>query len=600
MNIRFAAALAFLVLASAAPARAIDIVPAPTVADARAFVARAEGELEALNVKYAFADWTYQTYIIYDTEKLSADTQLALSAASARLAEEAKRYEKLDLPADLRRKLTLLKLSVVAPAPQDPKEQKELSDIQAWLQGEYGKGKYCPTPDKCLTLPDMEDVLRDSRDPKALLDVWKGWRTVSPPMKAKYARFVELSNKGARDLGYKDTGDFWRAKYDMDPAAFSAELDRLWSQLQPLYDSLHTYVRSRLIEKYGKEAVGDDGLIPAHLLGNMWSQSWENIYPLVAPPSAPAGYDLTKILESRKTDEREMVRFGERFFTSLGFPALPATFWERSLFTKPRDREVVCHASAWDVESPQDLRIKMCIKTNAEDFTTIHHELGHNFYQRAYGEQSYLFRGSANDGFHEALGDTIALSVTPEYLKQLGFIDQVPGPEGDTSLLMKMALERLAFLPFGLLVDQWRWKVFSGEVKPEGYNQAWWDLVEKYQKVKSPAARAATDFDPGAKYHVPANVPYTRYFLAHVLEFQFYRSLCRQSGYQGPLHRCSFYGDKKAGDSLQKMMALGISRPWPDALEAMTGSRKMDAGAVAEYFAPLKAWLDAENAQRAK
>lgn len=590
--------LALVALLAVAPARAA--APEPTVLQARAFIDRAESALEDLNTKDNFANWAYATYIIYDTEKLVADADRAYAAETAKLAEEARLYEKLELPEDVRRKILLLKLSVSAPAPKDPRDQKELADIQAWLQGEYGKGKYCRTPQTCLTLSDMEDVLRDSRDPKELLDVWKGWRTVSPPMRKKYERFVELANKGARDLGFADAGVLWRSRYDMPPSEFTAELDRLWEQLKPLYDSLHAYVRSRLIEKYGVDAVGSDGLIPAHLLGNMWAQSWENIGPIVAPPASGPGYDLTKILEGRKTDERQMVRIGEGFFTSLGFDPLPKTFWERSMFTKPRDREVVCHASAWDVENSQDLRIKMCIKPNDEDFTTIHHELGHNFYQRAYAAQPFLFRGSANDGFHEALGDTIALSVTPDYLKQIGLLDKVPGAEGDLGLLMKMALERVAFLPFGLMVDRWRWKVFSGEVKPEDYNKAWWELAARYQGVKPPAARSEADFDPGAKYHVAANVPYTRYFLAHVLEFQFYRALCRQSGHAGPLHRCSFYNDKKAGERLNKMMALGASRPWPDALEAVTGSRRMDASAVADYFAPLKLWLDSENAKRKK
>ena len=448
--------LALVALLAAAPAGAV--APKPTVLQAQAFIDRAENTLEDLGRKDNFANWAYATYIIYDTEKLVADADRAYAAETAKLAEEAIQYEKLDLPADVRRKILLLKLSVSAPAPKDPRDQKELADIQAWLQGEYGKGKYCRTPEKCLTLDDMEDVLRSSRDPKELLDVWKGWRTVSPPMRTKYQRFVDLSNKGARDLGFSDTGVLWRSRYDMPPSDFTAELDRLWEQLKPLYDSLHAYVRSRLIEKYGAETVGSDGLIPAHLLGNMWAQSWENIEPLVAPPTSEPSYNLTKILEARKTDERQMVRTGEAFFTSLGFDPLPKTFWERSLFTKPRDREVVCHASAWDVENSQDLRIKMCIKPNAEDFITIHHELGHNFYQRAYAAQPFLFRASANDGFHEALGDTIALSVTPEYLRQIGLLDKVPGAEGDLGLLMKMALERVAFLPFGLMVDQWRWR----------------------------------------------------------------------------------------------------------------------------------------------
>jgi peptidyl-dipeptidase A len=467
--------------------------------------------------------------------------------------------------------------------------------VKVWLDSAYGKGKYCPTPDKCKTLDDLEDVMRDSRDPKVLLDAWQGWRTISPPMRAKYERFVELSNKGSQDLGFKDTADLWRSGYDMTPEQFSAELDRVNEQLKPFYVSLHAYVRRRLQEKYGKDIIGADGLIPEQLLGNMWGQTWDNIYDVVAPHTGKPPFELTDLLKAKKLDEHQMVKFGEGFFTSLGFDPLPATFWERSMFTKPRDREVVCHASAWDVENSQDLRIKMCIKVVGEDFITIHHELGHNFYQRAYEKQPYFFRGSANDGFHEALGDTIALSVTPEYLKQVNLLDKVPGPEGDIDLLLKKALEKVAFQPFGLLVDKWRWDVFSGKTKPEDYNKAWWALVRKYQGLKPGNERTEKDFDPGAKYHIPGNTPYARYFLANVYQFQFYRALCKIHGHTGPLHRCSYYGDKAVGKKLNEMMAMGASKPWPDALEAATGQRQMDATAILEYFAPLKVWLDEQN-----
>ncbi len=572
-----------------------SLAAAPTAKDAATFMTRAEASLDELGRRSSFSSWAQQTDINYTTEWLASDADRAFAAEAAKLAHEARRFDRLQLPADLKRKFLLLKLAVDSPSPPDLKEQKELSDAKVWLEGTYGKGKYCPTPDKCLTLDDMEDVLKESRDPKTLLDLWTGWRKISVPMRPRYRRFVELSNKGARDLGFKDTADLWRSGYDMTPEAFSAELDRQWLQIKPLYEALHAYVRRRLTEKYGSDVVGPDGLIPAHLLGNMWGQSWENIYDLVAPPKSKPAFDLTERLKAAKLDEKTMVQYGERFFTSMGFDPLPATFWERSMLTRPRDREVVCHASAWDVESGQDLRIKMCIKINAEDFVTIHHELGHNFYQRAYEKQPYFFRGSANDGFHEALGDTIALAVTPEYLKEVGLIDSVPGPEGDIDLLLKMALERVAFHPFGLLVDQWRWGVFSGAIAPENYNDAWWALVKKYQGLKPPVARTEADFDPGAKYHIPGNTPYARYFLAQLYQFQFYRALCRQHGHTGPLHRCSFYGDKAAGKRLGDMMAMGSSRPWPDALEAATGQRRMDATAILEYFAPLKAWLDEQN-----
>jgi peptidyl-dipeptidase A len=417
-------------------------------------------------------------------------------------------------------------------------------------------------------------------------------------MRPKYARYVELANQGAREVGYADLGAMWRSNYDMPADAFAADLERLWGQVKPLYESLHAYVRARLGATYGAALVPPDGPIPAHLLGNMWAQEWGNIYPLVAPPNADPGYDVTALLKARGLDARGMVRTGEGFFSSLGLEPLPPTFWERSLFTKPADRDVVCHASAWDLDNEQDLRIKMCIEITAEDFNTVHHELGHNYYQRAYRRQPFLFRNSANDGFHEALGDTVALSITPAYLKQIGLLDRDPAPGSDTAFLLRMALDKVAFLPFGLLIDQWRWKVFSGEITPADYNRTWWDLKRKYQGVVAPAPRSEADFDPGAKYHVAANVPYTRYFLADVLQFQFHRALLRETGYSGPPHRGSIYGNKAAGTKLEAMMALGQSRPWPEALQAMTGETRADASAMMEYFAPLKAWLDEQNRGR--
>ncbi|MDX6768178.1 MAG: M2 family metallopeptidase [Elusimicrobiota bacterium] len=567
----------------------------PTVDHARDFILKSEATLDELSATSDRAAWVYANFITYDSEKLSADAGRAYSAEAAKLAKESRYFERLDLPPDLARKFLLLKLQVSAPMPADPKEQKELAELGVGLDAAYSKWKHCPKPDKCMTFEEIDDRFRLSRDPQELAELWAGWHAVGVPMRAKYARFVELSNKGSRDLGFKDTAHLWRAGYDMTPEQFEAELDRLWLQLKPLYDSLHAYVGRKLNEKYGPGTVGEDGLIPAHLMGNMWAQTWDNTYDFVAPPKTKKPYDLTEELVKRKTDEKQMVKYGEGFFSSLGFAPLPQTFWERSLLKRPQDREVVCYASAWDVETNDDIRIKMCTKITAEDFITVHHELGHNYYQRAYGAQPYLFKNSANDGFHEALGDTIALAITPEYLKKVGLIDRVPGSDSDLDLLLKMALERVAFQPFGLLVDKWRWGVFSGDIKPETYNKAWWDLRKKYQGVKPPTPRTEADFDPGAKYHIPGNTPYARYFLATVLQFQFYRSLCQQSGFKGPLHRCSFYGDKAAGDKLNKMMSMGASRPWPDALEAVTGQRQMDATAILEYFAPLKKWLDEQN-----
>jgi len=570
-----------------------------TVEEAKIFLDRAEAELLELSTEASRANWVQATYIIEDTEILAAKSNERMITRTMELAKESKRFDGVSLPPDLDRKIKLLKLSLSLAAPSDPRESEELTRIVANLKGTYGKGKYCPegTRDesKCLDVGAITKIMAESREPVKLLDVWRGWRTISPPMEDDFRRYVELANKGARELGFADTGAMWRSKYDMPPDDFANELDRLWEQVRPLYLSLHAYVRTRLREKHGDSVVPATGPIPAHLLGNIWAQSWENIYPMVTPPGADPGYDLTPILRKHNTDHLRMVRYGEGFFASLGFAPLPETFWKRSLFLKPRDREVVCHASAWDVDSVDDLRIKMCIETNAEDFATIHHELGHNFYQRAYNGQPLLFRGSANDGFHEAVGDTVSLSVTPEYLVRLGLLDKAPDASKDLGLLMSRALDKVAFLPFGLLIDQWRWKVFSGQVPPEKYNEAWWELRRKYQGVAAPVARSESDFDPGAKYHVPANVPYTRYFLAHILQFQFHRALAQAAGCKDPLHRCSIYGSEEAGKRLRATLEMGASRPWPDALEALTGQRQMDATAIRDYFAPLQKWLDEQN-----
>ncbi len=567
---------------------------APTADEARAFLAGANDTMLKLGNAEGQSSWVAETYITDDTEAINARATQAFSDAVARLAKDSTRFDKVDLPADLRRQMDLLKLALTLATPADTKKAEELTTIAARLEATYGKGKWCADPvkpDACMDIEKITDVMANSRDPKLLREVWEGWHTISPPMKKDYVRFVELSNEGAKELGFADTGAMWRSKYDMPADDFSKELDRLWTQVRPLYLELHAFVRMKLHEKYG-DLVPATGPIPAYLLGNIWAQDWSNVYDLVKPAGADPGYSLTKILQARKFDATKMMQTGEHFYTSIGFAPLPKTFWERSMIVKPRDRDVVCHASAWDIDSRDDVRIKMCVDPTEEDFTTIHHELGHNFYQRAYMDQPVIFRDSANDGFHEAIGDTIALSVTPEYLVKIGLLDKAPDASRDLGLLMSKALEKIAFLPFSLVIDQWRWQVFSGAVTPDHYNQAWWDLRLKYQGVAPSSPRGEEFFDPGAKYHVPDNTPYARYFLADILQFQFHRALAKIAGCTTPLHRCSIYENKAAGDRLNAMLKMGLSRPWPDALEALTGSRQMDATAILDYFAPLKAYLD--------
>lgn len=573
----------------------------PTVDEARQFMAKAETRLLELANKSARAAWVQNTYITDDTEAIAAGANEAYIAATTQLIDEARRFAGLTLPPDLARKFLLLRLSLVLPAPSAPAERSELTKIAASLEADYGKGKYCPPAGpfkgRCLGQSEMEHAFAVTRDPAVLQDLWVGWRKIGAPLRQRYARLVELSNKGAREIGFDDVGALWRAGYDMPPEQFRKEVHRLWDEVRPLYESMHAYVRAQLVKKYGPKVVPADGLIPAHLLGNIWAQEWANIYDVITPPRQAKGYDLTALLKAKKIQPLDMVRYGEGFFTSLGFAPLPKTFWERSMFVKPRDRDVVCHASAWDVDNVDDLRLKMCIKVDADDFVTIHHELGHNIYQRAYNEQPFLFRNGANDGFHEAVGDTIALSITPAYLQEVKLLAAAPKAQGgdDIPYLLRQGMDKIAFLPFGLVIDEWRWGVFAGEIKPETYNEAWWQLRTKYQGITPPAARSEQDFDPGAKFHIPGNTPYMRYFLARILQFQFYRAMCRDAGHTGPLYRCSFYNSKTAGAKLDAMLKLGQSRPWPEALEALTGESRFDPSAMMEYFAPLKAWLDEQN-----
>ncbi|MCR4535568.1 M2 family metallopeptidase [Shewanella xiamenensis] len=568
---------------------------APDKAQAIAFIQDAEAQMAQLSIEANRAEWIYSNFITEDTAALSAAVGEKVSAASVKFATEAAKYANVELDPANARKLNILRSALVLPAPLDPAKNAELAQISSELNGLYGKGKYCFANGKCMTQPELSTLMAESRDPAKLLEAWKGWREIAKPMRPLFQREVELANEGAKDLGYANLSELWRSQYDMKPDEFSQELDRLWGQVKPLYESLHCYVRGELNNEYGDAIAPKTGPIPAHLLGNMWAQQWGNVYDLVAPNDADPGYDVTELLEQKGYDEQKMVKQAESFFTSLGFAPLPESFWSRSLFLQPKDRDVVCHASAWDLDNLDDIRIKMCIQKTAEDFTVIHHELGHNFYQRAYKQQPFLFKNSANDGFHEAIGDTIALSITPSYLKQFGLLEDVPDASKDIGLLLKQALDKIAFLPFGLMIDQWRWKVFSGEITPAQYNQAWWELREKYQGVKAPTDRSEADFDPGAKYHVPGNVPYTRYFLAHILQFQFHKALCETAGDKGPVHRCSIYGNQAAGEKLNKMLALGASQPWPVALKEVTGTEMMDASAVLDYFAPLKIWLDEQN-----
>ena len=603
-------ALSALAVSLATPAMADDHAETPAAAaaafpmtpqGAADWVAMVEQDMFDFSVEYGRVLWLNSTYIVHDSNQLAAKYGAQATEKSVRYANEAARYAQVaGLDPEVARKLDILRNGIVMPAPVRDGAATELNEIATKLNSQYGQGKGMLGGEE-INGSDIEAEMGNlERTPAELAEMWTSWHdNVGAPMREDYQRMIAIANEGSKELGFADLGAMWRSNYDMDPDQFAAETERMWQEVKPLYMALHTYVRSKLNEKYGDAVQPATGPIRADLLGNMWAQEWGNIYPLVAPAGAgDIGYDLTELIEQKGLDEIQMVRTGEQFFSSLGFAPLPGTFWERSQFVKPRDREVVCHASAWDVDNVDDLRIKMCIKKNADDFVTIHHELGHNYYQRAYNKQDYLYLNGANDGFHEAIGDMVALSITPEYLVQIDMLqpNQVPGTDKDIGLLLRQAMDKVAFLPFGLMVDRYRWGLFDGSIPAGELNKGWNDLRLEYQGIVPPVARDETKFDAGAKYHVPGNVPYTRYFLARILQFQFFKAACDQAGWDGPLHRCSFYGNEEVGKNLNAMLEMGASKPWPDALEAFTGERQMSGEAMVEYFAPLKAWLDEQNA----
>jgi peptidyl-dipeptidase A len=602
-------ALAALAVALATPALAQDAAAKtdyPLTADGAAqFVAAAESDFGAFSIENNQINWVNYNFITDDTDALAARTNAELTKKQVGYALEAAKFAALPgLDADVKRKLDIMRNGIVLPAPTTAGAADKLSAITTGMSSLYGKGKGT-LGGKPINGSDIEAEMGNlDHTPAEFAEMWASWHdNVGAPMKDDYASMVTIANEGAKELGFDNVGAMWRSGYDMSPQDFTAMTERLWNETKPLYEALHTYVRWKLNEKYGDAVQSKTGPIRADLLGNMWAQEWGNIYPLVAPAgSGDLGYDIGELLKAQGKSPLEMVHYGENFYSSLGFDKLPETFWERSLFVKPDDREVVCHASAWDIDNKDDIRIKMCTKVNSEDFVTIHHELGHNYYQRAYKAQPFTYLNGANDGFHEAIGDFVALSITPQYLVDIGLLDKskVPSADKDTGLLLRQAMDKVAFLPFGLLVDKWRWGVFDGSITPATYNQKWVDLKKQYQGIVPPVERPANAFDPGAKYHIPANTPYTRYFLARILQFQFYKAACDMAGWKGPLHRCSFYGNKNVGAKLNAMLEMGATKPWPEALEAFTGTREMSAKPMLEYFAPLKKWLDEQNKGKPK
>ena len=296
---------------------------------------KAEADLLALTNEAGRAQWVQETFITDDTEAIAAKANERLLNRTNELVIASRRFSGMKLPPDLDRKFMLLRLNA---SPTDPKLVAELTQVSSALDGMYGKGKFCRAgaaagvssdgdQKNCLGIDEIDVLMAKSRDPKEMLELWQGWHSISPPMREKYARLVELSNQGAREFGFKDMGYLWRSGYDMTPEQFSAELERAWTQLEPLYQELHAYVRFKLMQKYGAAAERPDGMIPAHLLGNMWAQEWGNIYDIVAPTDAGSFkmYDLEAALNKQigpvppLDAAKKLTKYGGGIFYLAGF-----------------------------------------------------------------------------------------------------------------------------------------------------------------------------------------------------------------------------------------------------------------------------------------
>eukprot|EP01095_Lingulamoeba_sp_RSL-Kostka_P017815 TRINITY_DN9498_c0_g1_i1.p1 TRINITY_DN9498_c0_g1~~TRINITY_DN9498_c0_g1_i1.p1 ORF type:complete len:723 (-),score=260.59 TRINITY_DN9498_c0_g1_i1:106-2274(-) len=510
-----------------------------------------------------------------------------------------------------KRELYLLRVLNDIPPLKDEDDNEQLSKLIADMSGIYSTNTIALPGGGTGYLTDAEDFMANSFNYTQLGLVWYEWRYGVRSMKSKYEQMVELSNKGAQQIEFNDTGDLWKSRFDMSAKDFEKLVDKLWNDLKPLYSSLHCYVRSRLNTFYNEQnsqivfdGIDQDGNevfqepIPAHILGNMWAQDWSNIYDIVVPFPEASTPDISPQLQDKTPVN--MVQYAENFFSSLGLGDLPHKFWDHSMLSKPEDKDVVCHASAWDIdrgneESDEDVRLKMCIEKTQSDLITIHHELGHIYYYKQYRTQPQLFRNGANNGFHEGIGDTIALSTTPDYFQKIDLLpDFVSDEKSDMNQLMMKGLEKIAFLPFGLLIDKWRWDVFSGKTKPEDYTNDWWYYRNYYQGVQTPFVLSEEDFHPGAKFHVPSDVPYIRYFLAAIYQFQFHEALCKLAGHEGPLYKCSIYESEEAGAKLKEMLSLGASKPWQEALGVILDQEDADisASSLLKYFKPLHDWLN--------
>lgn len=581
-----------------------DIYNIPGVAED--FVSEMDRELRLWRRDLASRQWQLDTNVTADSKVKLDELRGQFLAWRARRVKVAAKFNLAMTPSHVSRQVQQF---LVSGAPNDPAVGKRMAVLQTRMLSSYtfasSRRFSSVTSSVC---GEAGDVMSRSRDPEVLRDAWISWRddvSREGQMREDYREFVQLANTGARDNGYSDYGHFWRQSQFFQTPDIDRQVASLWRETRPLYVQLHAYIRRKLRQQYGSDVIGESGTIPAHLLGDMWAQDWSNIFDLADPFPTSATPEVTTSGDDVISDVTERLQAAEAYFLQVGLRPLPHDFWNTSMLVKPQDRLVNCHAQAFDMYRPGQFRVKMCACASESSLRRFYHELGHVQYAMAYTDQPTIFREPANAALAETVGDVIQIAAANEaWLDEEGrshecdiptHADVTTRQEHDIRHLLRQALRTVAFLPFGLLVDRWRYDVMAGYVTPRQYNAHWWHLRHKYQGVKPPVPRSERDFDAGSKYHIPAHRPYLGYFVSTSLQFQVLESLCRGIDHKGPLHTCRLSTSRKATWPLRNLMSAGSSQPWQDLLQDFTGSRTVSARALVNYFRPLQRWLEADN-----
>ncbi|CAG9795376.1 unnamed protein product [Diatraea saccharalis] len=582
-----------------------DINYRATLQQIRDFLVKADDQASKECTNNVAAQWNFETNVNDATQHAALDAQQRYTLFQRGLWEAAQQVNR-GFVRDEQTFRQLQMLSIIGPAALPPDQLDRYNRLINDMLAVYNTAEICAynEPFKCgLHLqPELQFIMSHSRDWDELQHVWTEWRrNTGKRIRDLYEQLVDLTNQAARLNNFTDASAYWMFPYGT--LNLRQDIDEVWEQVKPLYELLHAYVRRRLRESYGPERISRSAPIPAHILGDMWGQSWAGIVPVTLPYPGKTLVDVTPEMVQQGFTPLTIFQLAEEFFVSMNMSAMPPDFWALSVLDQPADRHIHCQPSAWDFCNKHDYRIKMCTHVDMKDLVTAHHEMAHIEYFLAYRNQPKVFRDGANPGFHEAIGEAVALSVaSPRHLQTLGLVQRsVDDTAHDINYLFTQAMDKLAFLPFALVMDKWRWDVFTGDIRKEQYNCHWWRLREQYQGIKPPVLRSELDFDPGSKYHIPANIPYIRYFVSTILQFQIYRALCEKTGQyipgdpSRPLHKCDFYRNPEAGKILTRIMERGSSAPWSKILQETIGEWRLNGEALRDYFRPLENWLQSEN-----